>query len=77
MQVPEVVCQELQDQGGCQIKLRTNESEDLLVGNLAASAESVGDGGFWESTEGVVEGKFEGVELAEAVGVSEYHLRFG
>ena len=46
------------------------------IWSFAASAESVGDGGFWESTEGVVEGNFEGVELAEAVGVSEYHFGF-
>ena len=46
------------------------------VPNSASSAESVGDGGFWEGAEGVVEGNFEGFVLAETVGVSEYHFGF-
>ena len=37
------------------------------VKKIASSAESVGDGRFWEGTEGVVEGNFKGVELAETV----------
>ena len=45
-------------------------------GRNASSAESVGELGFWESAEGVVEGNFKGVELAETVGVSEYHFGF-
>ena len=57
------------------LTLPARRPQVALLSN-AASAESVGDGGFWESTEGVVEGNFEGVELAEAVGVSEYHFGF-
>ncbi len=45
-------------------------------GREASSAESVGDVRFWEGTEGVVEGNFKGVVLAETVGVSEYHFGF-